>query len=238
MHHFARALCLVILGFGAGASAATAGEVVYLTGTLSARSQDGINRLLNVRSQFSNVDVLSTAQESFARVRLIDETEIALRPNTVLDISEIVFADTQPESDRVTLELLKGGLRTVTGLIGRRNAEKVRFETPVGSIGIRGTHFGLLLCQSDCQDLRTLSGAAPREGLHLDVADGRIEVTNAGGTLILEAGQFAYVADAGTAPVLVDEQDAYRNTMPACVLFEGAGQLWADGVLAGSCAVR
>jgi hypothetical protein len=45
--------------------------------------------------------------------------------------------------------LLKGGLRALSGLIAKRRPEAVRYDTPVASIGIRGTDTLLRLCEAD-----------------------------------------------------------------------------------------
>ena len=42
--------------------------------------------------------------------------------------------------------LLKGGFRTVSGLIGKINHEDYSVATPVATIGIRGTDYLTVLC--------------------------------------------------------------------------------------------
>lgn len=238
----ARLLCgLVALWLpllAAGASAQHAGEVVYLSGTLSARAADGETRLLAVSSRFDNGDVLRTHEQSFARLKFIDDTQLALRPDTTLEVSQVSFDPAEPAADGVAVNLLKGGLRAVSGAIGARNPDRVRYETPAGGIGIRGTHFGALYCQGDCVELRTLGGRPLRDGLHVDVAAGRIVIDNRAGSLEVEAGQLAYVRDADTLPELVDEDDGYRMVLPASVLFDNFGQLWSQEAGCDNCTVR
>jgi hypothetical protein len=47
---------------------------------------------------------------------------------------------------------LKGGVRALTGLIGKRNPQNVEVRTTTATIGIRGTSFDARICESDCAD--------------------------------------------------------------------------------------
>jgi hypothetical protein len=47
----------------------------------------------------------------------------------------------KPDGDNASFNLVKGGLRSVTGLLGKRNKEKFAMKTPSATIGIRGTTF-------------------------------------------------------------------------------------------------
>ena len=81
-------------------------------------------------------------------------------------------------------------------LVGKRNREKVTFNTETATIGIRGTHFGALLCQNDCGGVPTTTGKAPANGLHVDVTSGAVVMTNKAGSVQLNAGQFGFAANA------------------------------------------
>lgn len=229
---------LVLALVPALAAAETAGKVVYLSGTLTAQSPPAEARLLATASSFNNTDVLRTQERSFARLEFIDGTQLALRPDTTLEVSKISFDPAEPDQDGLAVTLLKGGLRAVSGAIGERNRERVRYETPAGGIGIRGTHFGALYCQGDCAGLATPGGEALRDGLHVDVADGRIVISNRAGSLEVAAGQLAYVRDADTPPELVAEEEGFRVVMPASVLFDEFGALWSADTACDDCTVR
>lgn len=229
---------LSLLLYTAAAAAQPAGDVVYLSGTLTARAGDDAPRLLALQSRFDVGDVLSTQEKSFARLKFLDETLLALRPSTTIDVSQFDFSADDPPADGLAVTLVKGGLRSVSGAIGRRSRERVRYETPAGGIGIRGTHFGALYCQGDCAGLYTPGGAPLRDGLHVDVAAGGVVITNRAGSLDVASGQLAYVRDADTLPELVDEDEGYRVILPASVLFDTFGQLWSEEVSCDNCTVR
>lgn len=85
------------------------------------------------------------------------------------------------------------------------------------TIGIRGTHFGALFCQNDCGQIAVPAGRSLENGLHVDVADGAIALRNQGGVQVINAGQFGYVRDTITPPVIVPPSQGVQVTMPPSV---------------------
>lgn len=214
----AAAWVAAVLALTAGAAgAAPIGQVTHLSGTLSAKRDDGSAKLLSVKSEVHEGDLLTTEAETYARIKFVDAAEVVLRPGTQLKISAYSFAEGKPQTDNVLLNMLKGGLRAVTGLIGKRNREAVNYSTVTATIGIRGTHFGALSCNNDCGGIPTVTGKPPENGLHLDVADGAIVVRNEGGQQQFAAGQFGYVRDAATPPIVVPPQQGIQVTMPPAI---------------------
>ncbi len=210
-------LLLAAASFALSAQAQTAGTVTHLSGTLSVKRADGASKVLAVKSEVKPGDLLSTESDTYARIKFADNSEVVLRPNTQLKVEDFSFNQAKPETDNVMLAMLKGGLRAVTGLIGRRNHDKVNFTTNTATIGIRGTHFGALLCQNDCGKIPTTSGRTPPNGLHVDVTDGAILVKNGAGQIQISAGQFGFVANANTPPVTVPPQQGIQVTMPSSI---------------------
>lgn len=205
------------------AHAATAGQITHLLGTLSAKKADGTSKLLSVKSDIAEGDTLTTEKETYARIKFADGGEVVLRPGTQLKVESYAYNAAKPEGDNVVLSMFKGGLRAVTGLIGKRNREKVSFATETATIGIRGTHFGALLCQNDCGGVQTTSGTPPPNGLHVDVTTGAITMSNKAGTIELNPGQFGFAANSNTAPVPVPAQDGVAVTMPSSISKDKAG---------------
>lgn len=206
-----------------GAGAAGAGTVTHLSGVLAVRRDDGATRFLSTNSAVGEGDVLSTARDTYARVKFRDGGEVVLRPGSQLKVDAYSFDEQVSANDNVLLSLLKGGMRSVTGILGRRSSEKVKLRTASATIGIRGTHFGMLLCQNDCAGIATASGQALPNGLHVDVADGAIAIRNPAGEQVLSAGQFGYVRDSATPPVLVPPQQGIQVTMPPSISSNSAG---------------
>jgi hypothetical protein len=202
---------------GAHAAAAPVATITHLSGILTVKHPDGSVKILSVKSSVLEGDTLSTEGEAYARLKFIDNSEVVIRPNSVLKVTAFSFKEDDPKNDKVALDMVKGGLRAVSGLIGKRNKESVSFSTPTATIGIRGTHFGALFCQSDCGGVPTPSGATPPNGLHVDVAVGAVVLTNKGGTTQFSAGQFGYVANTNTPPVVVPPSQGIQVRMPTSI---------------------
>lgn len=166
-----RLLTLALLGALSAPlyAAGMVGTVTHLSGILTVK-RDGAVKVLSVKSEVAEGDVLSTEKEAYARIKFIDNAELVLRPNSQLKVTNYSYKEAAPGEDKVALDMVKGGLRAVSGLIGKRNKEAVSFNTPTATIGIRGTHFGMLFCNNDCAGVPTPDGKEPQNGLHADVA--------------------------------------------------------------------
>ena len=195
---------------------AQVGTVTHLSGVLVAKKADGGTRLLSVKSAVTEGETLSTEQGTYARVKFDDDAEVVLRPSTQLKIESYQFQSARPERDNVLMSLLKGGMRSVTGLLGRRSRDKVKFSTATATIGIRGTHFGMLLCQNDCAAIASATGPLAN-GLHVDVLDGSITLSNQAGLQLLQAGQFGYVSGPNALPTIVPPARGIQVTMPLSI---------------------
>ena len=195
--------------------AAPVGEVTHVSGALLVRKADGSSKILAPQSKVDSGDLLATAGDTYARVKFADGGEVTLRPNTQLRIESFVYDQTKPATDSALFNLIKGGLRTITGAIGKRKPDTYQMRTTVATIGIRGTNYGLLLCQNDCQNLRSNEGQVPQNGLHLDVAQGLISVTNPGGEKLLSIGQFGFVQDNIVPMKLVPSEQSITNNTPS-----------------------
>jgi hypothetical protein len=100
----------------------------------------------------SEGDVVVSEKDSLAQIVFSDGSQIALRPNSRLSITQYHYDKDQPREDHMLLDLLRGGLRTITGLVGKRGDMKA-YSMRLGAtatIGIRGTDFVARLCESDC----------------------------------------------------------------------------------------
>jgi hypothetical protein len=208
------------LAFACAALADTeAGQVQSLTGTLTAKSADGALRQLVQKGEVAPGDTLYTGRDSYARVHFTDGGEITLRPNTQFLIERYSYAEPQPDKDSAGFSLLKGSLRALSGLISKRgNKDSYEMKTPVATIGIRGTEYGLQVCNNDCDDLKMADGSTPPNGLLSQVGEGQIVERNNGGELLIEMGSFGYVGNANSIPQKIAPSQALKIEVPAHVM--------------------
>lgn len=195
---------LVILSVVSNAAfAAGAGTVTHLSGSLSVQRPDGSVRILSRNSEVNPGDSLTTERDSYAQINFTDGSSITMRPNTTVKIEAYRFVKEQPREDNSFLRLLKGGLRTVTGLVSRRgNQDAYKIGTAQATIGIRGSSGDTLECSQGCPDVTPTSGKLP-PGVYHATHTGAYIFQNEGGSLIVGQGQFGYVKDAKTLPSLL-----------------------------------
>lgn len=132
---------LAMLVAGLAYAGQTVGTVTNLSGPLLARKADGEIKVLSEKSTVDQGDTLVSEKDTYARIKFVDNSEITLRPNTQFKIENFNYEFAKPENDNIVLRLVKGGLRSITGLLGKRNKEHFALVTPVATIGIRGTIF-------------------------------------------------------------------------------------------------
>ena len=223
---------LLLLPATSYAQTREAGNVTMLTGRGTAISADADIRNLNRGDAVFSKEVLNTGPNSYLNVKFSDGSLTLLRPNSRFEIAEfedqktvlklpsdnkpttVVNQPEQPKSSasRAFFRLLKGGFRTVTGLIGSIDKSEYQVTTPVATIGIRGTDYLVVLCDaacakdpvvkasacegagSDCASSEAIEG-----GLIVGVISGGVFVRNeAGETAELDVGQYLYVLPNGT----------------------------------------
>lgn len=170
------------------------GKVLTAVGPVSV-VRDGKEFRLNRGETVRTGDLIKVAEDGSAQIRMSDESIIALSPRTEFKITEYKFARETPTEGKALFALIKGAFRTVTGLIGQQARENYAVKAGVvATIGIRGTHYRLRVCESDCGG----EGAAPANGLYGGVTEGRIGVANESGTEEFGADEYFYVADAAS----------------------------------------
>ena len=208
---------LLLVGSVGHAAAQVVATVTHLSGVLTSRHQDGTTKVMSVKSEVQRGDTLLTEKSTFARLKFNDNSEIVLRPGSELRVDQFNYDESKPEADSLVINMIKGGMRAVSGLIGKRSRNAVQYTTPTATIGIRGTHFGALFCDNNCTDVPTVGGTAPPNGLHVDVAQGAIELTNSGGAVRVNTGEFGYVVSRTSLPILVTPERGVQVTMPTSI---------------------
>ncbi len=198
------------LAFAAPWALADTGTVTQLSGTLSVRKADGSVRILSQKSQISSGDTINTEQDSYAQIKFSDGGQLTLKPNTAVKIENFKFSEDKPQEDSFFYRLVKGGLRAVTGIVGKRSKDKYELGTATATIGIRGT----TLSADDCVNNRKDECARLESAVYVGVADGEVVVRNGQGELGLTAGQFGMIA-ANQKPLFLSTDPGLQFTPPA-----------------------
>ncbi len=124
-----------------------AGRVIAVKGEVTAETSDGSSRMLAKSHQVFVGDNITTGIGAYAVIEFVDGARATMRPNTNLAVSKYAFGT---DDDGAVLELVKGGFRAITGEIAHNRPESYKVQTNVATLGVRGTEFAIMLCETDC----------------------------------------------------------------------------------------
>ena len=185
----------------ASAVFAQAATVFELTGTATAAltraaaapgaapAPAPVGRTLRKGDAVNQGETIATGAMSSIVLRFADGQVAALSANSSMAINNYVYNAAEPAKSNVLLSLLNGGMRAVTGLIGKARPESVSYRAGNATIGIRGTDVVMVV-----------------DGVNVvaQVIAGRISFTFNGVTVNIPAGQGTYIdMSKPNAPILV-----------------------------------
>jgi len=133
-----RALALLVASAFAFQAHANSGRVEFVAGNVTLKNAQGV-RPLERGAELRTGDTVITTVNGRAQVRFSDGAYVSLQPDTEFAVEQYQFNGQTDGSERGLFGLLKGTMRTVTGLVGRVNRDRYALRTPNATIGIRGT---------------------------------------------------------------------------------------------------
>lgn len=153
---------------------------------------------LNRGAQINSGDNIITGRASQTQIRFSDGGLVSLAPNSQFNIDKYVD-ENKPEQDGFFASLLQGGMRAITGLVGKRNRDSYQIKTTTATIGIRGSAFS-----ANYNPDGSLNVAGEQDGI--------VVCTNAG-CVELIVGEVVRVTDANSRPA----RTAERSNVPPLV---------------------
>ena len=131
-------LALITLFFAGLALAQNTAVVTSTTGTASVQTGPGPARTLKVGDELRQGDTVFTGGSSSVVLKFDDGQVAALTSNSRMTITRYQY-DPASSNGNVLLSLVNGGMRAITGLIGRRTPSNVAYRAATATIGIRGS---------------------------------------------------------------------------------------------------
>ncbi len=199
-----------------------AGQVEFLRGVGFAQAPGQAPRTLGQGLPVAEGDRLTTSEGAFAILKLQDGTRMTIRPNTEIVLQQYKFAENSPTNSMV-MQLLRGGLRTLTGLISKNAPNAARIQTNTATVGIRGTDFDARICGADCRAESTRVAAPPKPNAILAsakviMAQGNVNaVDTAGVRRLLVVGGAVYGGESietdATSKAIIAFRDESRVTI-------------------------
>lgn len=171
-----------------------AGQIKLVYGEVTVTAAEGASRPASVGMALHQGETITTGPDAELHAEMEDGAYLAARPNSRLQI--VRYNLTGTAADRSWIDLIKGGLRLVTGWIGKSNPGAFRLRTPVATIGIRGTDFEL-------QHFTAEDAPTPEEaGTHHLVYEGTTLMSTEEDDLEVPAGRAAFALASLQAPQL------------------------------------
>jgi hypothetical protein len=170
-------LAFVALLFAELAFAQGAAVVTSAVGITQVQTGSGAPRALRVGDQVLQGDTISTGAASSVVLRFDDGEVTALTQNSRMTITAYQY---EPASQKgnMLLSLVTGGMRAITGLLGRNTPDRVAYRAATTTIGIRGTDVSI---------------GTDGTNVVISVTTGTIVVTLNGQDYVLNAGQAGYI---------------------------------------------
>ncbi|HEY7760327.1 MAG TPA: FecR family protein [Burkholderiales bacterium] len=172
------------------AVAAPAARVEFAVGNPEIASAGGAARPLAKGAAVEAGDTVFT-NDGRVQLRFTDGAYVSLQPQSQFRVDDYRWEGRADGSERGFFSLLRGGLRTITGVVGRSNKRNYRVSTTVATIGIRGTEY----------KISPLDG-----GIVGSIGEGAIEVCTGAGCFPFTSGESFLVSDPDTQPQFTDKQ--------------------------------
>lgn len=174
-----------VLGLVASLAASVAfasATAVTVNGSVTAQSGTAPARTVRQGDTVRAGETVSTGPGASAVLRFEDGQVAALGQSSRMVIQAFEY-NAQAKSGNIVLNLLSGGMRAITGLIGRTNPTKVTYRAGNYTIGIRGTDVTIGVSGSD---------------VLVKVESGEIVFTIGGRTYTVSAGNGSFMRADGT----------------------------------------
>lgn len=201
---------------------AAQGYVQEVSGNVTGQVGSGQPARVGQGQTLVNNATVTTGPQSYAVLKFEDGTAVLLKENTSFQVQSYAYNPKAPETANAIFNLVRGGLRMITGLVTSRNRDALKVGTPLATIGIRGTEFTAELVNP----------------LYLHVVNGAITATNAAGSVAFSAGQAGVVASSTTLGSLIPIGQVPPGVlqMPSVPLTPAPGPVPSGSVIGGGAA--
>jgi hypothetical protein len=174
-----------------------AGHILWAFGQVERVGADGAAGRLAQGDPVFEGDLIRTAPGSSAQLVMRDEALIALRAESSFRLAKYSYQGVEDGTERALVELLKGGVRSITGAIGRTNKGSYQLRNEGHVIGIRGTDHETYAIEGGTYNRVTVGGT------YLQSAGGRVD---------LAPGEVGFVSMLpGSAPLRLERTPEFMH---------------------------
>jgi len=121
------------------------GQVIWAKGQVSATLPNQEKRILSRKAEVYKEDTVESDKTGTAQINLTDGTLLAIAVNTKIQFEKYNYDKKDTSKDNYVTNLAKGGLRTITGEIGKHNPQETQTKTPVATLTTLGTDYSVIV---------------------------------------------------------------------------------------------
>jgi FecR protein len=125
----------------APAAESAAGHFIAVIGDVQVLGKGGGRRLAVRNGKIQPGESIVTGRDSLAQLRMSDGGALSVRSETQITLDAYRYSGHKDPGDNFLVSILRGGFRTITGLIARNYRDNYRVQTSAMTIGVRGTDF-------------------------------------------------------------------------------------------------
>ncbi len=202
---------LLLLAAYAGAAFGAAGNVQFVIGDAKLITKAGVTRALQKGAEINEGDRIVTAADASAQVKMIDGGFIAIRPNTDMGFDTYRYSGREDGTENAVISLLRGGFRTITGVIGRTNKHNYLVTTETATIGIRGTDHEPMVILPPAPGQVAIAAAGTYDKVNVGIAFIRTDA----GSIDIHRNQVGFAPISKAAPVILPRIPPFYKPTPA-----------------------
>ena len=169
------------------------GQITTLTGVVEIVRVDGVRETVTEGGSVYQGDVVITGEDGAIEIEFADQSMFSLGGDGRMVLDEMIY-DPAEQKGSMGLGVVSGTFSFISGQIAKTSPDAMTLETPVATIGIRGT---------------TIAGSVGGEGTENSIslladADGHVGeavISNAAGTVVIsQAGATVTMTSLNQAP--------------------------------------
>lgn len=173
---------------------ARAGVASFVSGDASVADGTALAQPLTSGTVVKQGQAIETGANGEVQIVFDDGGLLALRPSSRIQIDHAQISGAF--NDSLTMTLLRGAMRSITGWIGKFDRNSYQLRTATATVGIRGTDHELAIIADGEEKKGEVAG------VHNWVHEGGTTLTNANGHTDVEPGHAAWAPHNGQAPRL------------------------------------
>ncbi len=169
------------------------GVIITTEGTVKGVASDNVERELKRGDLFYASETVVCEDGSKAQLKFSDGGLVNLIPSTEFRVDSYSFKNPN-KADHSLMSLVKGGFRLISGSIATTNPLGVSIQTPVATIGLRGTILEVNIVKGQ---------------MYCSCLQGTVEVSNSQGSVLIGEGMDRF------ASILKNRKPAAQSTQPS-----------------------